>query len=119
MALNVSWNKCEGDVWCDLLKVNLDQEHFNDMEGVYVIWHGGQNPATVRVGQGFIRDRLGEHKQDPEILTYQQYTLRATWAQVAPNQRDGVERYLAERLKPKVGSRFPDANSIEVNLPWQ
>ena len=118
MALNVPWNKCKGDVWCDFLRLNLGHEHFNTMEGVYIIWHGGQNPATVRVGQGFIRDRLAEHKQDPEILVYQPYTLYVTWAQVAANQRDGVERYLAETLKPNVGGRFPDVNPIQVNLPW-
>ena len=118
MALTVVWNKCNGDVWCNLIKLNLAHEHFDDMEGVYIIWHGGQNPATVCVGQGFIRDRLAEHRQDPEILAYEQYTLYATWARVAANQRDGVERYLAETLKPKVGSRFPDVNPIAVNLPW-
>ena len=118
MTLNVSWNKCQDDVWCDLLTVNLDHEHFNDMEGVYIIWHAGQNPATVRVGQGSIRDRLSEHRQEKEILAYQSYNLYATWAQVAANQRNGVERYLAEKLNPKIGSRFPDVTPITVNLPW-
>ena len=118
MALTVVWNKCQGDVWCNFLKVNLGDEHFNKMEGVYIIWHAGQNPATVCVGQGVIRDRLAEHRQDLEILAYEQYTLYATWARVVENQRDGVERYLAEKLKPKVGSRFPDVDPIEVNLPW-
>lgn len=117
MHLNLDWVKCEGGRWCNLLNLNLGHEHFNDMEGVYVIWHASQNPATVRVGQGFIRDRLVAHREDSAILAYQQYGLYVTWARVAAVYRDGVERYLAAALKPKVGSRFPEAVSIEVNLP--
>jgi hypothetical protein len=32
--------------------------------------------------------------------------------------RNGVERYLANTLRPIVGSAFPDVPPIEVNLPW-
>lgn len=118
MALTVSWNQCQGDVWCNLINVNLNHAHFDDLEGVYIIWHGGKNAATVRVGQGFIRDRLDAHRQDQDVLAYQQHTLFVTWARVATNQQDGIERYLAEILNPKVGSRFPEVTPIEVNLPW-
>lgn len=117
MALNVNWVKCEGDVWCDLLALKLDHKHFDNLEGVYIIWHGGQNDNTVRVGQGIIRDRLAAHKQDPDVLAYKQYTLYVTWAKVSADQRDGVERYLAEQLDPKIAERFPDVDPIEVNLP--
>jgi len=113
----VQWNKCQSGGWCSLLTIDLEHEHFNSMEGVYIIWHGGDNPATVRVGQGFIRDRLASHKEDLDILAYKQFGLYVTWAQVAASQRDGVERYLAERFNPKVGSRFPEVDPIEVNLP--
>jgi len=88
------------------------------MEGVYIIWHGGQDPATVRVGQGFISDRIKAHREDPDILAYKEYTLFVTWARVEKNYRDGIERYLTETLNPKVGSHFPDVYPIEVNPPW-
>jgi len=88
------------------------------MEGVYIIWHAGPNPATVRVGQGVIKDRLSFHRNDPEILAYKNFGLFATWASVSNENCDGVERYLAESLKPKVGTQFPDVYPIEVNLPW-
>jgi len=119
MALNLLWNKCDGGKWCKLLELNLEDQHFDDMKGVYIIWHAGENSATVRVGQGFIRERLAAHKEEPEILEYRPYTLYVTWAQVATNQCDGVECYLAGKLNPKVGSRFPDTEPIEVNSPWQ
>ena len=122
MALILNWIKCKGggrpgDHWCNLLRVKLDGVHFNNMEGVYVIWHGGQDPTCLRVGQGFIRERLAAHRQDPGISAYRKYGLYATWAPVAASHRDGVERYLAETLVPKIGGRFPEVNPIKVNLP--
>ena len=52
--MNVEWVKCQGDVWCSLATVNLQHSHFDGLEGVYIIWHAGDTPATVRVGQGII-----------------------------------------------------------------
>ena len=56
--MQLKWNKCTNDKWCPLNTVNLEDEHFDDMEGVYIIWHGGQSPKTVRVGQGIVRERF-------------------------------------------------------------
>lgn len=114
----VIWNKCQGEVWCKLDTVNLVHQHFNNMEGVYVIWHGGPNPATVYVGSGIIRERLTAHRADARIQAYAALVLFVTWAQVPSEQRNGVEAYLMRRLNPIVPERFPTAPSIEVNLPW-
>lgn len=116
--MNLEWIKCQDGSWCSLLAVNLAHEHFNDLEGVYIIWHGGNNPSTVYVGQGIIRDRLAAHRQEQGILTYQSLGLYVTWAQVASQYLNGVERYLHERLNPKIGSRSPFTPPIAVNLPW-
>lgn len=109
---------CEGG-YCDLEQLNLEHPHFNGKEGVYVIWRSGQNPATVRLGQGIVKDRLGKHRTDQAILR-QRGTgkLHATWAEVSSLYRDGVERYLANKLNPIVGDAFPQAQPIAVNLPW-
>jgi hypothetical protein len=111
------WNKCDGTVWCDFFKVDLANSHFDGMEGVYVIWHGGAPPNIVRVGQGVIRDRIAQHRQDPQILAFRNYSLFVTWASVPASQRDGVERFLGEQLAPKVGYRLPAVQPIAVNLP--
>jgi hypothetical protein len=116
--MTLSWIKCVGDKWCPLNTVNLDHPHFSNMEGVYIIWHGGQNPATVRVGQGFIRDRLRAHRSDPEVQAYSALGLFVTWAEVAAGDRDGVEAYLASILQPLAGERFPQRTPIPVKLPW-
>lgn len=116
--LEINWIKCENEVWCNLNTVNLSHAHFNNMSGVYVIWHGGSTPTTVRVGQGDISDRLATHRTDPEIQDFASLNLYVTWASVQESSRNGVEAYLADVLDPKVGERFPNEQPIEVNLPW-
>lgn len=116
--MNLYWNKCQGDAWCPFLTVNLDHSHFQSLEGVYVIWHGGQTPWTVYVGQGAIADRLRAHRENSDILQYSHLGLFVTWAPVDRLSRDGVERFLAEKLQPRAGERTPAATPVSVNLPW-
>lgn len=117
--MNLTWNKCQGDDWCLLNSVDLSNSHFDNMDGIYIIWHGGNDPKTVRVGQGVIRDRLMAHCNDLKVQAYSSYTLFVTWAKVANEFKDGVETYLANTLNPLVGEYFPDVTPIQVNLPWQ
>lgn len=118
-SMQVEWQKCAGNVWGPLLTVDTSHSHFDNMEGLYIIWHSGQNPHVVRVGQGVIRDRILAHRGDPQIFRYCDQGLFITWARVGTQFRDGVERYLAELLSPLVGDRYPSVPSIAVNLPWQ
>lgn len=112
--MTVYWGKCNpNDSWCSLKNLNLDHEVFNDLNGVYIIWSGNE---VIRLGSGIIRNRLKEHRENPEITVYP--NLFVTWAKVNGNQMEGVEKFLADRLNPKVGDRFPDRTPIEVNLPW-
>ena len=114
--MNVEWIRCTGNQWCNLRELNLDA--IQEEKGVYIIWHGGSPSRTVRIGQGDLKDRLEEHRKDEEILSYQEKGLFVTWAEVPESCLDGVENYLAGRLPPLVGVRFPDADPIAVNLPW-
>jgi hypothetical protein len=115
--MQVEWIKCQNNDWCKLSTVNLAHEHFNDMEGVYIIWHGGSGPNVVRLGQGVIKDRLQAHRNDEDVQAYSHLGLNVTWASVAKRSRDGVEAYLDKELKPKVGERAPNVTPIPVNLP--
>ena len=83
-----------------------------------VIWHGGQNPAVVYVGQGEIAARLAEHRENQDILIYKEHGLFATWADVTVRDRDGIERFLADKYQPRIGDRHPISQPIEVNSPW-
>ncbi len=110
--------KCTEDKWCLLNSVDLQNSHFENLEGVYIIWHGGIQPQTVRVGQGIIRDRLSAHRKDTQVQAYSHLGLFVTWAPVEKSYRDGVEAFLTKWLDPKVGEVFPGQKAIEVNLPW-
>lgn len=115
----LNWNKCQGDVWCSLLNVNLEHGHFNNMAGVYVIfWLAGPKPTVVRVGSGIIKDRLKAHREDAAILRYKDNGLAVTWAAVPPSMREGVERFVSDSVNPLVRERSPDVQPVSVNLPW-
>ena len=117
--MHLTWNKCVGDVWCSLLNLNLDHSHFHNLAGVYIIWHSGENPWTVYVGQGNISTRLLEHRNNDDILKYSHHGLFVSWARVDAHLRNGIERYLAENLRPKVGHLHPTTTPpIQVNVPW-
>lgn len=118
--LNLNWIKCTNNQWCDFLNLDLDHSHFDNLEGVYIIWHGGVNPWVVRVGQGIIGDRLKNHREDTKILKYKNLRLYVIWARINNSkQRDGIEKYLAEKWQPMVGTKFPDVLPIIVNSPWE
>lgn len=118
MTKLLSWIKCTGQIWCSLDTVNLSGPHFNGLEGIYVIWHGGPNSHTVYIGQGAIRDRLLSHRGDPRFVSYRPLGLYVTWAAVDAASRPGVESYLASLLRPLVGERHAEAPAIAVNSPW-
>jgi len=114
----LKWIKCQGEVWCPFHTVNLNHEHFNGLEGVYIIWHGGPNAHTVIVGHGNIRQRLTAYRSDPRIQTYAPLGIFSTSAIVPPASRDGIQAYLTTRLTPLVPDNPSQAPEIEVNLPW-
>lgn len=116
--MHVDWIKCKGGAWCHLNTLNLNSSHFDDLGGVYLIWHGGPNPRAVYVGQGNIRKRLSAHRQNEVIQEYKNFgTLLVTWAEVPAHLCNGVEVFLANAYNPLVGEQFPDAAPITVNLP--
>jgi len=117
-SLNVNWQQCEGNVWCNLNTVNINHAHFDNMTGVYMIWHGGAEPRVVYVGKGNIRERIRAHRQDGRIQAYASLGLFVTWASVAAVNQRGVEAYLENHWRPRVGERHPDAPHIQVNSPW-
>ena len=115
----IEWEKCKRGAWCILSELDLDHEHFNDMEGVYVIWQGEENPVALRAGQGLIKECLARERDDKDLLAYgEKHKLYVTWAEVNPRFRDGVFRYISEALKPEIENSYPDVSPIGVNLPW-
>jgi hypothetical protein len=119
--LTVTWVKSIQNTWLRLDESNNDLTEDHPI-GVYVVWHGGQTPRTVRVGKGDIRKLLASHRADPDIRAYTSYDplygpLYVTWAPVSPANLDAVERFLADKLHPLVGE-CPEVSPLSVNLPW-
>ena len=110
--MQVDWRDCEGNVWCSFMNVNLD---FPD-EGVYFIWDSGRR-QVIYVGQGRVADRIAAHRSDPAIQKYNPSRLFVTWAKVPVQDRNGIERYLADYYGPLEGEQHPQAAPIPVNLP--
>ena len=112
----LQWITCDRNTaWCALEMVDLSRVN---VSGVYIIWHEGKPGRVVRVGQGDIAERLSAHRRDAAVLRYRQNgTLRVTWAAVPAAQLNGVERYLADWLKPLVGGGFPIAAPIPFQFP--
>ena len=38
--MEVNWIKYQSGDWCNLETLDLNQEHFDNLSGVYVIWKG-------------------------------------------------------------------------------
>ena len=132
--IQATWVRCQSGRWCSL--ADLDLASVGEDVGVYVIWRyvqpltmpmfaGGRTvapprPQTVYVGQGFIADRLGHHQIDPTITQYgsRSIPLLVTWAAVGGwRLRNGVERFLADALRPMEGKLWPAVQPIRINLP--
>lgn len=114
--LNVQWAKESDGSWHLFEKVDLSTIK---TAGVFVIWHEGRPPATVHVGHGDIAERIKELRADREVIMYEKLgTLRVTWATVEEAKRPGVERYVASRLQPVLGSGFRLSVPVAVNMPW-
>ncbi|MXZ38000.1 MAG: hypothetical protein F4Z19_07030 [Holophagales bacterium] len=118
--MTLHWNRCAGDRWCWFLNVNLDHPSFlgglsGHLEGVYVIWLGNGG-RTVYVGSGQIANRLRSHRLASWVPKYGD-DLLVTWAVVATQLQEGVERYLIDTLQPLEVQRRPAADPIMVNTP--
>lgn len=115
-ALVLRWVKSTTNTWLSFERVDLSKVVST---GVYIIWHAGSPGRVVYVGQGDIASRISCHRSNLGITSYSSRgQLYVTWASVRASQLDGVERYLADMLKPLVGDAYPVAAPVAVNSPW-
>ena len=115
--MQVQWVKYDSGEWCKLETLNLAQEHFNELSGVYVIWKGVTNRKYLYVGQGDIKNRLDYHRRNWKQNRVNMSKFYVTWALVHDRYKDGIEIFLANILLPDRGTRVPEKPPIPVNLP--
>jgi hypothetical protein len=114
-VFQVQWARSKLGSWCQLEEVDA---HSIDTSGVFVLWHGGRMPRTLRIGHGAIGQRLAVLQQDPGVRRYRHFgPLYVTWTKVQPQHIHGVMRYLAVRLSPVFEDPARPAAAIPVNLP--
>ena len=113
----VHWNRSQGDAWAEFFAVDFEDPHFDGLEGVFVVWQGGSQPAAISVGLGSLRQELKAQRSDPVIASYRGKPLFVAWAKVEKVARPGVARYLYETLKPRTLMTVPTTPAVEVNLP--
>jgi type II secretory ATPase GspE/PulE/Tfp pilus assembly ATPase PilB-like protein len=116
-TLNVYWNRAQDDSWAEFFAVDLDDPHFDGLEGVFVVWQGGSQPAAIKVGSGSLSRELKALRADPAMALFRGKPLFVAWAKVEKVVRDGVTRYLFETLKPRAATAVGSAAAISVNLP--
>ena len=115
--MNVTWQTCIGGVWCNLESLNTST--LGTVRGVYIIWQAPSG-SVVYVGQGWIADRLQNHRADPDILASRGAgSLLVTWAEIADEtELSAVERFLINHYQPLLSKRSPIAVvPVSVNLP--
>ena len=104
-----------------MLTVGSDGPDLKNIGGVYVVWHRGEQPAWVYVGQSTsLADTFEELLKNDQVMQFHKRGgLYVTWSQILDQYRDGVTRYLVETLQPVSGndSYRKNANSIPVMIP--
>ncbi len=121
----VTWikNNQTGE-WFDFLRLNLDSQYFAGKRGIYVIWYTSpQQAKVIRLGQGYLGQRLKEHRANPKITNYSIYgQLKVSWILVDSihlweHDLNGVEKYLARVYSPTEGDLYPTTDpEVRVNL---
>lgn len=95
--------------------------------GVCIIFCGGLESHPIDVESGKTKDRLEDHRNDPQIrnnktdpFLAKEGIVYVTYAQVSILPQNGVERFLAKTLTivGSEGRRYPKKQKpIPVNLP--
>lgn len=112
----IDWCKCILQSRCRLNLINLNNEYFDNLTGVYVIWSGNDMSNIISVGKGIIRDKIIEMQIDKTVQESGS-DLFVTWASVPNVSLEGVEAFLCSELDPKIHHTIKSIELINVNLP--
>ncbi len=115
----LEWNKCKGDIWCELFKLDLEHEYIVGVQGIYILWHGEAGDITpLKVGYGEINIELHAEREDLAIQAFSHLGVKVSWAEVLGMKRKGVYAWIKNKLDPKINTQLQAGSPIECNLPW-
>ena len=119
---DLHWVKSLENNWFDLARIDLQAmlRTPSRPQGIYIIWHGGEDPKIVRIGIGDVVRKLIAHRANPQITRYTKNgPLMVTWAvQPDPLRQAGIARYLTEQFYPLVRDVPIDMPAIAVRSPF-
>lgn len=120
--MTLDWFRCKEVGWCELLKINIDNDYVKESIGVYVCWTGSEIDNTskmLKVGQGFIHDIILELRKNESILAFEAKGVYFTWARCATYNLERVEVFLHNHFKPILANpNLPRSRPKKVNPPW-
>ncbi len=116
--MELEWFVCQGQVWCELFRVDLSHPFLKNAGGVYMIWAGKNDRNILKIGHGDVQKELQKCINDIAITAFSSHGVYVSWADVSMFKRKNVVAYLIQQLKPKFGIDPPKAVVQEVNLPW-
>ncbi|MCB1476156.1 MAG: hypothetical protein H6883_09675 [Rhodobiaceae bacterium] len=109
------WERPAGNGWHKLDSIDITKIR---TIGIFIIWHEGDPGRVIRVCQGDVGRQLQLEQISPPVLRYRVFgELCVTWASVPASFRNGVERYLANLLRPQVGESYPLTLPLAANSP--
>ncbi|RKU20986.1 hypothetical protein C6499_22465 [Candidatus Poribacteria bacterium] len=122
MPIELNWiSTSTHNEYLQFYGVDLNDLFFEHLRGVYIIWYKkGKRAVTVYAGKAkltLIKERLKEHRDDPEIMTYAPRHLYVAVAPALIHYIDGIERFLHDTLQPLVGEQSTHSVPLPVSLP--
>ena len=118
----LEWFKCKEIGWCELTKVDIENEYIKESIGVYVCWTGSEldnSSKIIKVGKGFIYDEILELRNEELVLSYLDKGVYFTWARCHTYQLDAIEVFLTNHFKPMIKNpNLSKTKAKKVSLPW-
>jgi hypothetical protein len=112
--MTLNWNRCQGEIWCSFMGLNLNHPAVYHAQGVYIIW---QNAQTIKVGYGSIREGIMNDRLNGSINIYT--GAMVTWAAVfPPSSAQFVRNYFVSGLHPVIENYPVGGGIIDANYPW-
>jgi hypothetical protein len=116
--MEVDWYKCQGNIWCELNKIDADHKYLKGVDGIMIIWSGKER-SILKVSKGKISMLIKQNKTDIAIQAFAHLGVYVTWTDDVPMlKKNNVYSFLVGKLKPKFVDEEATKSPVEVNLPW-
>lgn len=115
----LDWFFCNGEIWCDLNRVDLDHKLIRSVQGIYMIWYEKPEKTIVTVGYGKIAAELQSNIDDLAVQAFKKYDLKVSWAEASKGNCKKAYAYFVAKYNPKiVDDNIQKGKPMESESPW-